>query len=120
MNYKELQYDLISKFSLNDFKTKWQSNEINNSVLNIENDYDVDLKIYFPGYKTEEKNGSLVYDYRVELRDIPISHNADIVHIEHITIFVIFGISYTHFLHIFQYRCLNISHQILKILLGVI
>lgn len=74
MNYKELQYDLISKFSLNDFKTKWQSNEINNSVLNIENDYDVDLKIYFPGYKTEEKNGSLVYDYRVELRDIPISH----------------------------------------------
>lgn len=74
MNYKELQYYLISEFSLNNFKDKWKANDINNSFLNIQNDYGVDLKIYFPGYKTEERDGKLIYDYRVELNDIPISH----------------------------------------------
>lgn len=74
MNYKEIKTDLINQFNDKNFKELWKEQRVNQELIHVGNNHNLDLTIAFPGYKTEEKFGHIIYDYRVDLKQIPISH----------------------------------------------
>lgn len=74
MNYDELKQYLLDEFSLNNFEGLYNENRTNTGVILAENNYNLNLTIAFPGYKTKFRNNRFTYDYRVDLNRIAISH----------------------------------------------
>lgn len=86
MSYLRMRNDLLDTFNQNNFEKVWRAGEknkqsyernqhINTLAYNYPNNYNLNIVINYPGYKTYVKsNGDLVYDYKVSLNAIPISH----------------------------------------------
>jgi hypothetical protein len=85
-------YNFLRAFVLNKFEEKgflkvWLDGEeerkkenskynknVNTQSFKVPNKFNLDLVISFPGYKTKIKNDKIIYDYRVSLNQIAISH----------------------------------------------
>lgn len=74
MDYNELEHYLLDMFNKNNYLKSLQSNQRNSKNSNIPNNFGINLSISFPGYKSYIKNNIIVYDYRVDLNNMPISH----------------------------------------------
>lgn len=74
MNYLNLKNSLFIKFEENNFKELCQCKNRKSITLPINNPYNLNLTVSFPGYKAKYLGDSLVYDYRIDLNEIPISH----------------------------------------------
>lgn len=87
MSYQTMRQHLLNTFNKNNFEYVWATGErlknsrssrnpnINAIKYQYPNNYNLNLVVNFPGYKTNRnKYGKLVYDYRVDLNNIPISH----------------------------------------------
>lgn len=74
MNYNQLKTYLLNQFTINNFDNLYKSKSTNKVNITVENNFGINLKIAFPGYKTNYKNGHFTYDYRVDLNEIAISH----------------------------------------------
>ncbi len=86
MSYLSMRQELLRVFHQNNFEGVWQIGEeqkaanrgrnpnINILQYNVPNNSNLDLVINFPGMKTKRNNFGFVYDYRVDLNGIAISH----------------------------------------------
>lgn len=80
MNYDELKTDLLTIFNTkNQFITTYNKSIKNNdrNLLNSINHVvnpNINLSVNFPGYKTKVRQNRIIYDYRVDLNGIAISH----------------------------------------------
>lgn len=74
MNNKEVKQLLLTTFKNCGFEEAWNNKYINTLTYNVENEFNINLSIDFPGYKTKKNKYGLVYDYRVRVNQIPISH----------------------------------------------
>ncbi|EOU1462723.1 hypothetical protein VOH93_001692 [Clostridium perfringens] len=74
MNYIELKSYLTKNFKKNNFKTLCEYKQFNKIEINVLDEYNIGISIGFPGYKSKINRWGIVYDYRVSLRGIPISH----------------------------------------------
>lgn len=87
MSYTTLRQQLLKVFNDMNFRQLWENGQRekyrnngrnpNTNILNyqVPNQYNFNLTVNFPGYKTEiNRYGNFVYDYRVSLNNIPISH----------------------------------------------
>lgn len=87
MSFATLRQQLLVEFQRQNFRSFWEAGELlkdNNNGRNpninrlyfiVPNDYNLQLTVNFPGYKTSlNRLNNLVYDYRVDLNSIPISH----------------------------------------------
>lgn len=74
MNYTESRTYLLNQFNNNNFDGLFYNKRTNQASIAVANNFNLNLTIAFPGYKTQYKHGHLVYDYRVDLNKIPISH----------------------------------------------
>lgn len=74
MNNKQIKQLLLTIFENNGFEEAWNNKYINTLTYNFENEFNINLSIDFPGYKTKKNKYGLVYDYRVKVNQIPISH----------------------------------------------
>lgn len=86
MNYNQLKEHVLKIFKEGDFVKHWENyNETGNRLeLNSQNKIindSLNLSINFPGYKTTKKYGKLIYDYRVDLNNIAISHTNIVIDI---------------------------------------
>ena len=86
MNYNQLEEYVLKIFKDGNFIKHWEDykrtgnrKEINSQrkIVNT----DLKLSINFPGYKTTQKHKKLIYDYRVDLNNIPISHTNIVIDI---------------------------------------
>ncbi|EGT3614304.1 hypothetical protein E5N06_13325 [Clostridium perfringens] len=86
MNYNQLEEYVLKIFKDGNFIKHWEDykrtgnrKEINSQrkIVNT----DLKLSINFPGYKTIQKHKKLIYDYRVDLNNIPISHTNIVIDI---------------------------------------
>ena len=86
MSYRTMEDKLLKVFRNNNFEAIWQDGEKQKKINNgqnpninilqykVPNHYNLDLVIRYLGMKTKRKNHGLVYDYRVDLNSIAISH----------------------------------------------
>ncbi|MDU1855530.1 MAG: hypothetical protein E6789_08560 [Clostridium baratii] len=76
MRYKKLGNRLVKRFEELGFEELFKENKINSKSIEFKNDNNINLKIFFPGYKTSiyDDGNIKAYDYRVELGGVPISH----------------------------------------------
>lgn len=87
MSFTTMQQQLLNVFRQNNFQRVWEDGEaqkeanrgrnpaINTIQYQVPNNFNQSLTINYPGYKTKKNyNGYIVYDYRVDLNNIPISH----------------------------------------------
>lgn len=71
--YNKLEKELIEMFNKNDFLGAFKSNK--KKALRFNNKYNYNLRIVYPGYKTQVGEGKVkAYDYRVDYNGIPVSH----------------------------------------------
>lgn len=92
MSFKKIRTKLIDEFDNNNFRQLVKNKEKHKKSYIISNNYNLDLKIDYPGYKSEvvedgniysfennnkttnQKYNSVKYDYRVSLKNNAISH----------------------------------------------
>lgn len=74
MCYNNLKNYLLNNFENNDFINLWKQRKINQNSIEVHNNFNLNLSVAFPGYKTDYKYNHIVYDYRVDLNRIAISH----------------------------------------------
>lgn len=76
MSFEKMKEQLLLEFRNNE--AVWEDCADNKRQMHSQRfiiDEARDLSIAYPGYKTgRRKNGSIIYDYRVDFQGCPISH----------------------------------------------
>lgn len=86
MSYQTMKQQLKLVFNHNNFVGVWENGEaqkvanrgrnpnINTLQYNVPNNYNLNLIINYPGMKSKQSRYGFVYDYRVDMNGIAISH----------------------------------------------